>query len=65
MSRTRYVEGEYPTKIDAQKVGQRAVGLTYVQKIGSMIKRYEVKKVGKIGDYISSKKPRMNFIMGN
>jgi hypothetical protein len=47
MARKRYVDSEYPTKVEAQQAGQRAVGLTYVQKIQSMVKRYEVKKVGK------------------
>lgn len=46
-ARKRYVQGEYPTKVEAQEAGRRAVGLTYVQKIQSMVKRYEVKKVGK------------------
>jgi hypothetical protein len=47
MARKRYVQGEYSTKVEAQEAGRRAVGLTHVQKIQSIIKRYEVKKVGK------------------
>lgn len=44
MTRKRYLWGEYPTKAKAQEEGRRRVGLTYVQKLGSTIKKYEVKK---------------------
>ena len=48
MARKRFVQGEYPTKVEAQEAGRRAVnGNGRVDRIMSRIKKYEVKKVGK------------------